>query len=226
MSWRTTAILFVVVLVLAGLVFIQSRQEPEVEEVPTAQPTLPTVRMFDDIITLDQVTELSVQRIISDTSVLFLHDARGDWYQTFPTQTQVISATLSGQVNNLINLSSRRTFGPNENPLEAYGLDEPQAQISLSYRKDEVVVRATFLVGDLVPGGNGYYFQKQGDPRVHIVPQFNVTGLLDLVGKPPVQLPTPTPVITSTLTITPSLTLTATVPLSTTVPISGTTPTP
>ena len=50
--------------------------------------------------------------------------------------------------------------------LSAFGLSEPHAVVSATYRDDTT---RTFLLGDRTPTGSGYYLMERGDPSVYIV---------------------------------------------------------
>ena len=63
-------------------------------------------------------------------------------------------------------------------PLSSYGLDAPSATVT--YRGAERT--RTILVGDTTFDGLAYYVQRQGDPRVFLVPADQLGPLLALVG--------------------------------------------
>ncbi|HEX6385880.1 MAG TPA: DUF4340 domain-containing protein [Anaerolineae bacterium] len=192
MSWRTTAILLVILLLLGGYVYYESQQEPQVEPLPTPLPEPERAELVTA--TIDEVNRLEVTRLEDDVSASFSRDEAGDWFQTVPTHTAVISQTMNTQLTGLVNLRSNRTLPADANPLSAYGLDDPAYQIVLATTRDERTVRTTLLVGNETPAGDAYYVQKRGDPRVHIVPIGVIQNMIDLLDNPPVPEPTETPV--------------------------------
>lgn len=192
MSWRTTAILFVILVILGGYVYYQNQQEPEVEPVATPLPEPERAELVTA--TIDEVNRLDVARLEDDVLASFSRDEAGDWFQTVPTNTAVISQTMNTQLTGLINLRSNRTLPADANPHSAYGLDDPAYQIVLATTRDERTVRTTLLVGNETPAGDAYYVQKRGDPRVHIVPIGVIQNMIDLLDNPPVPEPTETPV--------------------------------
>lgn len=215
MSWRTTGLLFLLLLVVGGLVYWQrGRVESGSEGTPTALPPSPAsgAVLFDDI-TVRDVVRLDVENSAGSTS--FSRRADGAWFMTVPTATMAISQTLTNNVQSLISTTGRRTLSPEENPLRVYGLDEPQATVTLAVRRDENVVRYRLLVGNQTPAGDAYYVLKEGDPRVHLMAGAALNNVLNLSGDPPLPQPTTTPLSSSPP-------LTGTVPLTATAPVTPT----
>jgi hypothetical protein len=153
---------------------------------------------------VDEVARLDLRK--NDEAASLSHESSGEWFMTVPTATQLISATVTSNVQTLLDASSRRTLSPDANPLTAYGLEEPATEITVAARRGEEIRRQTLFVGDQTPGGDAYYVRKQGDPRVHIIPTFSLDGVLDLISNPPLLTP-----VTTTLPFTPTLPITATV---------------
>ncbi len=189
MSWRTTAVLFVILLALGGYIFYQNQQEPEAaaetEPVGTLPP--PTPERFNLVRTTpENVQGLSVTRLADDTQAQFLRDEQGAWTQTVPTTTQVISQTMETYMAGMINMQTTRSFAGDENPLSTYGLDEPAYNISIAAIQDGVsIVRITLLIGNQTPTGSSYYVQLDGDPRVHLAPTGPIDNMINLIDNPP-----------------------------------------
>lgn len=201
MSGRTTAVLFVVLLVLAGYVYYQNQQEPAATPLPTPLPATPEQFSLFANATIDQVTQLEIYRAEDGITAVFSRDTQKNWVQTVPTTTQVISTTLELQTTGLINLRTTQSFAPELNPASAYGLDTPDYTISLfASREDGATVRYHLLVGNKTPTGNGYYVQREGDPRFHVVSLGVIQNMVALIDNPPIPLPTPTPLPTATIT--------------------------
>lgn len=213
MSGRTLGILFVLLVIIGGAAYFTSQQEPEPEPVPTSAPRPETVVLVEGVL-LEQVARLELRRAEDEAYSSFLHEPTGGWFQTQPTQTALISTTMDTPVSTLINLSSRRTLGADDNPLSAYGLDEPQYEITLAANQEEAegTILFHFLIGDETSTGNAYYVMKDGDPRVHLVAKFTVDNLLDLLDSPPVA-PTAPP-LSDTETISNTTTISNTNPIT------------
>lgn len=192
MSWRTTAVLFIVLLLVGGYVYYQSQQEPAVESLPTPLPQPEQAELVTA--SIDEVNRLDVTRLEDAAKASFTRDETGDWFQTVPTSTAVISQTMNLQIARLATLRSNRTLPADANPLSTYGLDEPAYEIVLATTRDERTVRTTLLVGNETPAGDAYYVQKRGDPRVHIVPIGVIQNMIDLLENPPLPESEETPV--------------------------------
>lgn len=223
MSGRTLAILFVVLLLVAAAAILVNQRAPAPEPTPEIPPTPERVQFLEGA-TIESVTRLDVRDNLNDDFASFFRDGQGLWYQTNPTATLVISQTMNSQVTGLLNMTSQRTLGADENPLSAYGLDNPAYTVVLAFQgEDGLVTRALFLVGNETPAGTGYYLQKEGDPRVYIVPTFSLNSLISLLTSPPVPTPTAaTAPISGTAPVSGTTTLTTTVPLTATLPLTGT----
>ncbi|HZD10355.1 MAG TPA: DUF4340 domain-containing protein [Candidatus Binatia bacterium] len=194
MSWRTTGILFVVLVVVGGLVYWQSRQD----EGEAAEPTPPfaapeSVPLFDEV-TVEDVVRLDVVPA-GGVKASFKHNDDGSWFMTVPTETTVISQTVTNSVTGLINTGSRRTLSPDENPLEAYGLLEPAREIVVAAQRDDQIVRHRLQVGNETPAGDAYYVLKEGDRRIHLMTKSTLDNVFALATNPPLPetLPAPMP---------------------------------
>jgi hypothetical protein len=191
MNWRTTAVLFLIVLLLGGYVYYQSQQETELAATPTpAAPTPERVALITNA-SVEQIERLDITRIEEGTTASFQRNGRGNWTRTVPTTTQVISQTLNTHVTGLINLRSSRSLAPDLNPLSAYGLEEPAYEIVLvATGEGDRRLRYTLLVGDETPTGNSFYVQKRGDPQVYTVPKGSIENVIGLLDNPPLPEPT------------------------------------
>lgn len=216
MSGRTTAILFVILLVVAGAAYYVSRQEPAVEETPTAAPTEATTALVSGV-TVEGVRQLELRNLAEEDAAVFVQEA-GVWSQSVPTQTQVISATMNSYLQGLAMLTSRRTLPTSAGEAADFGFDSPTYEITLSAADEGGQSRRfVLLLGDTTAADDGYYVQRQGDPRIHIVNKTVLDNVLNLLATPPIPLPTPEPtpfmsVLTDTVTLTGTATVTATLP--------------
>lgn len=202
MSWRTTGLLFIALVVVAAVVFLQSRQtEPENDGLPTAAPVVETTDLFGDVEEPD-VVRLDVQAA-SNREASFSREPGGNWVMTVPTSTAVITQTVTNAVTGLINTSSRRTFAPDENPLDAYGLVDPARQIIVAVEREGQIVRHLLQIGNETPAGDAYYVLKEGDRRVHLMTKTTLDNVFELATQPPLPetLPTPDPTLEASSTV-------------------------
>lgn len=224
MNWRTTAVLFVILLLLAGYVYYDSQREPEPDLVdePAAAPVTERVQLVEGVM-LEQVTELTVTRHEDQKTATFFRDTAGEWTQTVPTTTAVVSSTLNTAVSGLLTLSSRRSFEPvagsgSASALSPYGLADPAAFIALTYLAGESPQSVGFNIGSQTPAEDAYYLLREGDTRVHLVPPFSIDNITVLIDEPPLPTPTAAETMPITDTVPTGSVPTGTVPVTTTVP--------
>lgn len=198
MSWRTTGILFVILVLVGGLVYLQSRQDDAATGDATPTASAPnTVSIFDGV-TVDDVRRLEVTAG-SGEEASFSREAEGGWYMTVPTATTVISQTVTNSVMGLINTGSRRTFTAEENPLEVYGLEDPSREIVVVAGREGQLLRYQLEIGNETPAGDAYYVLRDGDSRVHLMTKSTLDSILELATAPPLpeSLPTAPPPVDS-----------------------------
>lgn len=228
MNSRTTIILGVVLLVLVGYLLISNRTgEEEAAEVttvpiPTSAPRVPVIPETDANLVPVRMEISNTDEEGNTITRVFEVDDTGIWAQTVPTYTLLISGSIISQANGMLNISSRIVLPADDNPLSAYGLDDPASTIVVVADRNGQAVRYTFLIGDQIVGGTGYYLQLDGDNRVYVVDLTAVDSALALLTTIPIQIPTPTPPLTSTLGITGTGNITNTVPLTATATITAT----
>ena len=184
MNWRTTAVLFVLLAGLVGYSVWDNQREPapfvNSNPIPPPPPTPQTSTLVST--SSENVQFITIENLEEATEVAFAQDDVGEWLQTAPSETQVVSATLNTAVIGLINLRSSLTIPADANPLSAYGLDQPSHQITVSINQPEQnqSVQVRLLIGNLTPTESAYYVQKLGDARVHVLSVGIIDTLLDL----------------------------------------------
>jgi hypothetical protein len=189
MSWRTTGVLLVLLLLLGGYVWGQQSRETAPEEFefdpfPTAPAQSDNVPLFPNL-TAEAVTRLEIVDLRENFTVSFALEDDGRWYQTVPTRTEVITITMENHSRNLVNLTSRRVLPADANPPAAYGLDTPNYEIIVASQREDQVIRQRLFIGDVTVAGDAYYAQKLGDGRVYLAAAFSVENLLLLRQSPP-----------------------------------------
>ena len=200
MNWRTPAILLLVVVALAALVWVTREDSAEdVSALPTStpppvavRPTDVPLRLFDDA-TTTTVRRLELQSAGGLTTTLFVQDAEGGWQQSSPLAQDVDDGALLNFLTGLLNLTSRRTLAPDLNPLSSYGLADPWLTVAVSYERDGAIVRKTLFVGSELATSDGYYVQRAGDRRIYVVATSTLNNLTRLQTDPPLPEPTPVP---------------------------------
>jgi hypothetical protein len=190
MSWRTTAALFVILLMVAALVVLQNQQD-KAEGTPEV-PTLTAPRAIFPNISGSDIQRLDIERAEDGAIVSFERQENGmDWYQTVPTYTLAVSQTLTNRLSGLANIATRDNVLRGENPLSAYGLDEPAYTISFVVPEEGRALRYRIFVGNETPTGDNYYVTKEGDPRVFVILKTPLDNIINFLDMPPVPEPTP-----------------------------------
>lgn len=230
MNARTTLILGVIAIILIAYLLISNQAEEEGAAEATVPPiptTAPRTRVIPESETVLTPVRLELSGIDEDGNVqerAFEPDDTGVWAQVVPTYTQLISGSIVSQANGMLNISSRLVLQADENPLSAYGLEEPAYTIAVEAEREGETVRYVFLVGEQIVGGTGYYLQLIGDPRVYVVDLTAVQSAVGLLANIPVPPPLPELEIVPTLTLTETSHITDTIPLTNTVPLTSTVP--
>lgn len=203
MSWRTTAVLLVILLALGGFVIYQNRQAGDAPESTPAATPAPTVETIDPVPgALDDVRRLAIFRHADNTETEFTRSAEGDWFTTTLTATQVVSQTLNSAMSSLTAARLRRTLATDANPLSAYGLDAPSHTIIVTLKQETNAdpISVTLTIGNETPAGDAYYLLIGEDSRVHLMSTVTLNNVLDLLDDPPEPAVTPTPAPTPTST--------------------------
>ncbi len=177
--WRTTGVLFLVLLVLVGVVIFVNKRSPGAEPTPTSWPPV-----FD--IPVSDVVAVDVYR--GDGHVRLEH-AEG-WRIVAPEDKAADDDEVERRLRSLL-LSVAFDRFTSQN-LAEYGLDHPQARIVLDTGERQVEVR----VGDANPTDTDYYIQVGSDPTIYVVGKYAVDRVLEWTDTLPVP-PTPTPTATS-----------------------------
>jgi hypothetical protein len=148
-SWRTTGILFLVLLIIgAAVLALQQRYSAGAQATPTpAGPFVEVVDLFDGVL-VEDVVRLEIVRAEPEDEAVFAREEDSSWVQTVPTTTQVFSPTLTNQITGLLNTRARRSFSAEGGDLAPYGLDDPQASIVLAVRRAAEVVRFELALGN------------------------------------------------------------------------------
>src|SRR5919204_5616119 len=220
--YRTTIILVVVLVVLAGVAYFLNSNRTSGGTETTATPTPDVSKLvWQETEPVDSID------VVSGTKVVLL---RKDITSTIWTITQPIKAdadpySVGSVADSLKSLQALAVLTSPTN-LSQYGLDP---------RKWQGVVRATgskptkhtLLIGNTTIDGAGYYVKQQDDPKVFVVANTTIEPLKSWLDNPPKAQPSPTPLpitVAPTNIITPTGTLTVTLPVSGTSTVTSTSP--
>ena len=182
---RSTLIIVVVfALLLAGTLFWQrSKQGASTDATPTVGE--------EYLLDLDaNVTGMRISN--ADGKVVELaRDDQSQWQLTWPKGEQTDVAAAESAFGQLMSLRIVTTLGQVPDA-EATGLATPAYKILLVLDNGQQVM---INVGKQTPTGSGYYVLSS-DRKLHVVDQFGLDSVLQLVDSPPVlATPTPEPVL-------------------------------
>jgi len=180
MKFRNTAILLVILAILAGVAVWETRRGPAGESPQEKAKWVFTLGR-------DDVGELEVKD--GDQSVYLARGSTGDWFIGAIGGSPADTARVNSLLDSLVNLKSTRVITNTSIGLAAFGLDNPPVQVRLGLTGGN---KEVLLIGNKNPQETSYYAQRQGSPNVYLVSTWLVDDLKKLVSEPPYQ-PTATP---------------------------------
>jgi hypothetical protein len=192
MSFRNTAILIVVLIVLGGVVFFVNRGDNEpVDADATPTPAPLTALSRSDVASV----------IVEEGDQSITVERQGDgWVIVNDAREPAGKDEVDRVIDNLIQLRPTRTLTGIDN-LADFGLAEPIWTVDLVPTEGEPVV---LRVGDENPRATARYLQVSGEADVQLVPKAAVENVRQWLETPPFP-PTPTPEPSPTTVITPTL---------------------
>jgi hypothetical protein len=178
---RLTAGLFVALVAVAITVLLLSRAR---EQGSPAAPDTALAHVLPDVEQAN-VIRVEVADLQSGSGRAWELQEDTGWFQTVPTRTEVLSASLDAAVSRPLMATSPGLLSPDLNPLSAYGLHQPRFSITLVADREGRRIRHSLAVGNVTPTGDSYYLSKGTDDRIFVVLKPAVDGLLGLIGDPP-----------------------------------------
>lgn len=210
MNVRTTIVLLVVLVLLAGYVLWPGSNQGAADiedtlDVSDTSSELAEIRMPVLTVNSADIQTIEVADAAGETVTLV---RQGDtWNLTAPNAAPADAFQVSRVITDLVELTASRVFTPTEGTLADYGLAEPEYQVTLS-GADGVLAR--LRLGTTNPNGSSTYLQREGAPTIYLVSNFVVDGVRNWVDTPPVQpTPFPTSIPFSPATPSPAATPTA-----------------
>lgn len=199
MKPRTTLILVGVFLALLAYVYFGEVRRPA-----SPAPTTPTQAPVLSI-KADQVVELIVKGDGQETRLA--RPVGGEWRLEAPTPDAADLERVGQALDRLVTLTASRTL-TETGSLEDYGLTQPSLEVTLRLDGGQSQV---LRIGAKNPQQTSWYAQVPGQSAVHLVPDWVVQSLRELVDRPPVRpTPTPTPTVTDTPLASPTPAVTST----------------
>jgi hypothetical protein len=181
MKTRTTAILVLIFLGLAGYVYLVELRHASPPEPSAAAPAT----LWE--LPADQIVALTVRG--NDQETRLVRSAAGEWMLEAPTAELADQGRVRQVLDRLAGLTPTRVLTETLSPLEDYGLDRPALEVTLQLADG----RSEALdIGLPNPQGTAHYAQLHGSEAIYLLSDWQVRSLQDLLKWPPIQ-PTPTP---------------------------------
>ncbi len=196
MSIRTTLVLLVVLVALGVYVFWSGTDTDQPDPDGVIDTATDTISVLD----LDPATIRAITVTETDGETVQLEQEEGEWIIAMPALGPADSQRVEWVVDDLANLKATRIITPTDADLSPYGLDAPQHTITLA---GEEGVLARLQLGDVNPGGNAVYVQRDDDPTIYLVSDFTFDSARRWLTTPPLP-PTPTAEPSPTPTVEPS----------------------
>lgn len=198
MSIRTTIVLLVVLVALGAYVFWPGMDNNRSDSDRVTDTTTDTVSVLD----LDPDTIRAITVTETDGETVQLEQQEGEWIIATPPLGPADGQRVEWVVDDLADLKATRIITPTDTDLSPYGLDAPRHTITLT---GEEGVLARLHLGDVNPGGNAVYVQRDDDPTIYLVSDFTFDSARRWLTTPPLP-PTPTvePSPTPTVETTPT----------------------
>ena len=182
---RSTWIVLVIFLALAGLLLYLNQKEPVTEEGADVIPTAPVEYLFTEIDGLP--TSIDIMSKTGEHVVIARNQA-GEWVLKQPIEAEANQGPAEAAASQLTTL---RIMSRPEVATDEVGL-VPSSYIMTVELTSGMV--KTVRIGDVTPTESGYYTNVNESNKVLIIGKTGLDSLLTLVSSPPyVSTPTPAP---------------------------------
>ena len=166
------AVLGLVVLLLS----LTAPSEGEEEEAATTTSTIDPALVLQPEDKGDIVSITLENTLGSFTARLHDHDGDSHWIiDELDVNEALLSQTmLESLAATVSNMTARSVIEENPTDLAQYGLDKPQATVTVNYTDGSFVMK----IGDVVTSGSANYIMINDDPTVYSYYTYEITGLM------------------------------------------------
>ncbi|MGD8406095.1 MAG: DUF4340 domain-containing protein [Anaerolineales bacterium] len=183
---RSTWIVLVIFLALAGTFFYLNEREGTMSDEGEGTPTVAPVEYL--LAETDGLPSSIEIKSDSGEQVRVERNDAGEWVLTQPIEAEANQGSAEAAATQLTSL--RIVSRPQVAPADA-GLDQPSYKITVELTSGTV---KNVRIGDLTPTESGYYTNIDESDEVLIVSKTGLDSLLMLITSPPyVDTPTPEP---------------------------------
>ena len=127
-------------------------------------------RVFPSL-SADAIEEMTIKNDAGEITTLKKVD--GTWQMTAPVQTRASDLDASGITSALSGLEVARVVDENPADLKEFGLDAPTVEVSFTAKAPNP--SGTILVGGHTATAGNLYARKDGDKKVVLISEFNLT---------------------------------------------------
>jgi hypothetical protein len=166
MNFKTTVILFVVLVVVGGYVFFTSDRDTKRKKAEEHK--------LVDIPAAADVTRLAITDAAGKKTVL--ERAGKDWRLVEPLNAPAEARDVTDLIDALISMKSNNQLDPKEAAASKIGLEKPQSTVELTAGEKTTQVQ----FGDRLSVGDGVYARITGKNEIEIVP----ASVLDKIDRP------------------------------------------
>jgi hypothetical protein len=157
MSFRTTIILAIIVLILAGLAYYDTQRSEKKKVQEEKQKTLLELKKED-------ISQIQIAR--AKESVQLVASGKDRWEITSPIKTRADEASVGRITSTFEKLQYKDIVDEQGKNLKEYQLDQPEATFHITSKQGK---KYTVQVGAKNPVLNINYVRVQNDPRVYSV---------------------------------------------------------
>ncbi len=150
--------------VIAGLVvaLVLLRDRPPEEATPAFTPNEDRTTLLE--IPRDQIEQVTIERGAEQLSI----ESAGDngFRPVYPYDVKFTASRVNRIVSGASSLSARRTIAEEAEDLAQYGLDQPQATVTVRQTEEG---ETKLLIGDSTPARDSYYVKTADSESVYLV---------------------------------------------------------
>jgi hypothetical protein len=188
MNGRTTAVLFLILLLLASFLYWQNQDEAPQEATPEPTSTPGSVLLLAGY-DMDDLRRLKIIRLASGDTLEYLYDPdEEESWQLAEGGAHFRGGMLDVHVPAFLGLRYTRAISVTlETNLADFGLDPPAYEIMIELVDGENgrVQAHTYFIGDRTITDIAYYAQEEGiEEQIYIIPSGFITNIINFLDAP------------------------------------------
>lgn len=157
MNLRKSLVLLVILLALGGYVYFV--------EVPQDKEAADKKKLF----AFDKEAVIEIVLTYPDRAITLKKNDAGKWRITQPVESDADEPTVKNLINAIADAEVKRTLDEAPQDLGVYGLSAPVVKLKLTLKDGKTLPLVS--LGKDTPVGFSVYVQKEGDPKIFLLPQ-------------------------------------------------------